>query len=141
LNALKKDKGFTLIEILIVLAVLGILAAVVVPNMTGFLGRGKDRSYEADMRTLQASVDSYYTDTLTRKGSPKYPTGNGTSSDTAAANVYINLSHLVSGNYLRDVPQSASADNTGGSGGSYSWYIDSKGIVKSVPTYVAGVYP
>lgn len=140
MNALRKDKGFTLIEILIVLAVLGILAAVVVPNMTGFLGRGKDRSYEADQRVVQTAVDAYYTDTLTRPGSPKYPTGNGTSG-SASTSTYINMTHLVSGNYLKNVPQSASADNPGASGGSYSWYIDANGLVQSSPTYVAGVYP
>lgn len=140
MNALRKDKGFTLIEILIVLAVLGILAAVVVPNMTGFLGRGKDRSYEADQRIVQTAVDAYYTDTLTRPGSPKYPTGNGTSGGVST-NTYINLTHLVSGKYLRDAPQSASANNGASGTGSYSWYVDADGLVKSSPTYVAGVYP
>jgi prepilin-type N-terminal cleavage/methylation domain-containing protein len=136
----RKEGGFTLIEILIVLAVLGILMAVVVPNLTGFLGRGKDRAYESDRRVLQAAVDAYYTDTLARPGTPKYPTGNGTGG-AAGTNTYINMTQLVQGKYLRDVPQSASSDNPGGSGGSYSWYVDSNGLVQSVPTYVSGVYP
>ncbi len=136
----RKENGFTLIEILIVLSVLGVLAAIVMPNMTGFLGRGKDRSYEADRRVLQASVDSYYTDTLSRKGTPKFPTVNGTAGN-AGTNTYVNLTHLVSGNYLREVPQSASSDNPGASGGSYSWYVDANAVVQSVPAYVTGVYP
>lgn len=138
----RRQGGFTLIEILIVLAVLGILAAVVVPNLTGFLGRGKDRSYEADQRVVQTAVDAYYTDKLTRPGSPKYPTGNGTSG-SAGTNTYINMTHLVDGNYLKNVPQSSSSNNpgAGASPGSYSWYIDANGLVQSSPTYVAGVYP
>ncbi len=138
----RKEGGFTLIEILIVLAVLGILAAVVVPNLTGFLGRSKDRSYEGDKNVLQAAVNAYYTDTLARPGKPKYPTVNGTSG-SASANTYINVTHLVSGNYLNAVPQSASTDNPGyaSSGGSYSWYVDTNGIVTSAPTFTANVYP
>ncbi|MDP2662773.1 MAG: type II secretion system protein [Dehalococcoidia bacterium] len=135
----KKDGGFTLVEILIVLAVLGILAAVVAPNLTGFLGRGKDQAYVADQGVLQAAVNSYYTDTLAARGS-KYPTVNGTAG-AAGANTYINMTHLVSGNYLTGVPLSASGNNPGGSSGSYSWYVFSTGVVTSTPVYVSGVYP
>ena len=140
MKGLRGDKGFTLIEILIVLAVLGILAAVVAPNLTGFLGRSRDRSYETDKQVLQAAVNSYYTDPLARPGKSKYPTGNGTGG-SAATNTYVNLTQMVSGSYLTGVPQSASADNPGGSSGSYSWYVDSNGLVQSLPTYVSGVYP
>ncbi len=137
----RKQGGFTLVEILIVLAVLGILAAVVVPNLTGFLGRGKDRSYTADQNTLQSAVNAYYTDTLARPGKgAKYPTVNG-SGGTAGSNTYVNMTHLVSGNYLTSVPTSSSTDNPGGSAGTYSWYVDANGLVQSSPTYVSGVYP
>ena len=137
----RSEGGFTLVEILIVLAVLGILAGVVVPNLTGFLGRGKDRSYTADQNVLQAAVNAYYTDTLARPGTGvKYPTVDG-SGGAAGANTYVNMTHLVSGNYLTGVPTSASTDNPGGSTGSYSWYVDANGLVQSSPTYVTGTYP
>lgn len=72
------EKGFTLIEIIIVLAVLGVLAAVVVPNVSGFLGRGKERGWNSDRDTLQAAVDSYRTDVAHRAaaGNP-WPTLGG----------------------------------------------------------------
>lgn len=67
------EKGFTLIELIIVLAVLGVLAAVVIPNVSGFLGRGKERAWGADRDILQAAVDSYRTDIGKRAGNP-WPT-------------------------------------------------------------------
>lgn len=137
----RREAGFTLIEILIVLAVLGILAAVVVPNMTGFLGRGKDRSYEADRRTIQAAVDAYYTDTVSRPGRPRFPTGSGGTGGAAGTATYVNVSQLVTGKYLREAPQSASSDNGASGSGSYSWYVDADGLVQSSPVYASGVYP
>ncbi len=70
------EKGFTLVELIIVLAVLGVLAAVVIPNVTGFLGRGKERAWGADRDILQAAVDTYRTDIGKRAGNP-WPTLGG----------------------------------------------------------------
>src|SRR3989304_521964 len=72
LSLRKGEKGFTLIEIMIVLAVLAILAAVVVPNVAGFLARGKERAWDADRNILQAAVDSWRTDISKRSGN-KWP--------------------------------------------------------------------
>lgn len=137
------SKGFTLVEILIVMALLGIMMAIVVPNLGGFLGRGKDRAYDSDQRIVQAAANAYYTDTSTRPGARKYPTGDG-SGGAVNTNHYINMDHLVSGGYLADVPQSATTNNTTASGkgtGTYSWYVDGEGKVKSSPTYTSGIYP
>ncbi len=38
-NIFKRDAGFTLIEILIAIALLAVISAIIVPNVTGFLGR------------------------------------------------------------------------------------------------------
>jgi prepilin-type N-terminal cleavage/methylation domain-containing protein len=79
------EKGFTLVEIIIVLAVIAVLAAVVIPNVTGFLGRGKERGWGADRDILQAAVDSYRTDIGKRAGNPWPTLGGliGTPSDDA----------------------------------------------------------
>ncbi len=70
------EKGFTLIEIIIVLAVMAVLAAVIIPSVTGHLGRAKERGWEADRNILQAAVDSYRTDIDRRAGNP-WPTLGG----------------------------------------------------------------
>ena len=50
------QKGFTLIEVLVVVAILGILAAVVVPRIGGLLGEGKQEAAETELRTIQIAV-------------------------------------------------------------------------------------
>lgn len=56
------QQGFTLVELLVVIAILAILVAVVVPNFTGLIGRGKTEANKAELLTIQTIVDSYMAD-------------------------------------------------------------------------------
>ncbi|MBI4215975.1 MAG: prepilin-type N-terminal cleavage/methylation domain-containing protein [Chloroflexi bacterium] len=141
----KSERGFTLVEILIVLAVLAVLGAVVVPQVTGFLGRGKERAYDGDRRILQAAVDAWRTDVRSRVGNP-WPTIGGTVGAAATA-TYIDIGALATGNYLKGADVVASADKTKNTtatqtvSGSYGWYLDTGGVVKSDPVFAADTYP
>jgi len=53
------QKGFTLIEIMIVVVILGILAALVVPNMIGKAGEARQTAAAADIRAIANSLDMY----------------------------------------------------------------------------------
>lgn len=53
------DAGFSLIELLIVILVLGILATVVVFSVRGITDNGQDSACETDQRTLATAVESY----------------------------------------------------------------------------------
>ena len=55
---LNSEAGFTLTELLIVVAILGVLVAVVLPNFTGLLGNAKTNSGEAELNILQTAVDA-----------------------------------------------------------------------------------
>jgi prepilin-type N-terminal cleavage/methylation domain-containing protein len=64
----RTDAGFTLVELLIVLAILGILLAIAVPSYLGFTHRATDATAKANLRAALPSVEAYYTDNKTYVG-------------------------------------------------------------------------
>lgn len=57
---LNKEEGFTLVELLIVIAILGILIALAVPRMSGISDSARDRAIEANKRTLVSAATMWY---------------------------------------------------------------------------------
>ncbi len=51
-------KGFTLIEIAIVIVIIGILTAIAIPNFVKLLGRSKEASVVANMHTTQVTLET-----------------------------------------------------------------------------------
>ena len=52
------EEGFTLVELLIVLAILAVLVAVVLPNFTGLLGGSQTTAADAENVIVQTAVDA-----------------------------------------------------------------------------------
>ena len=57
-RSLKKEAGFTLVELLVVVGIIVALAAVIVPNVARFTGSGEAASAEGEFDTIQAAIDT-----------------------------------------------------------------------------------
>jgi len=59
----RKNQGFTLIEVLIVMVILGLLAALVGPRMFGKVGKSKQKAAKAQISLFETALDTYKLDT------------------------------------------------------------------------------
>ncbi len=67
-NHFKNARGFTLVELLIVMVIIGLLAALVGPKMFGKVGKSKQKAAKAQITLFETALDTYRLDV------GKYPT-------------------------------------------------------------------
>ncbi|WP_434632316.1 prepilin-type N-terminal cleavage/methylation domain-containing protein [Thermoanaerobacterium thermosaccharolyticum] len=105
----KDEKGFTLIELIVVIAILGILAAIAVPRVTTSLNNAKTNANKASLKIIQDAVERYHVE-----NDNAYP---------------ADLQTLVTKGYLDSLPKTAEGHDF--------IYNSSTGVV-SIPSGDAG---
>ena len=108
----KKDAGFTLIELMIVMAIIGVLAMVAVPSYIQAIKHAREAVLMEDLRTMRAAIDSY---TMDKQKAPQA------------------LDDLIQDGYLKSLPKDPMTNST------TTWQADSSDAMHSLDQTDPGV--
>jgi general secretion pathway protein G len=92
------ERGFTLIELMVVILIIGLLATIVVQNLRNATDKAKRVKAQADISQIKSGLDRYYLD------AGSYPTSDQGLSALIAAPTGGNIPKDWQGPYLEKVP-------------------------------------
>lgn len=73
-NASSTQKGFTLVEIMVVVAIVGILASIAFPSYTNYVKKGKAAEATSTLADLRVKMEQFFQDNRTYEGGACAPT-------------------------------------------------------------------
>ncbi len=108
----KQDAGFTLLELMIVMAIIGILATLAVPSFIGALKSAREAVLKEDLHVMRAAIDSY---TMDKQKAPQ------------------SLDDLIQSGYLRSIPEDPMTKSN------ETWVTDTSDALSSVDQTDSGI--
>lgn len=117
----KIAKGFTLIEMMIVVAIISILAAIAIPNYNNYVRRSKLTEAASTLSDLRVRMEQYYQD---NRNYGSTGTTCGTTMPTAPAVKYFTYTCVTSSSAQAYTITAASADVSLGANGAYTYTLD-----------------
>jgi general secretion pathway protein G len=108
----RQDAGFTLVELMIVMAIIGVLAVVAVPSYISAIKHAREAVLKEDLHILRTAIDSY---TMDKQKAPQA------------------LDDLVQEGYLKTIPEDPMTRST------TTWVTDTSDTLSSVDQTDAGI--
>jgi general secretion pathway protein G len=108
----KHEAGFTLVELMIVMAIIGVLAMVAVPSYISAIKHAKEAVLKEDLHTLRAAIDSY---TMDKQKAPQ------------------SLDDLIQDGYLKSIPEDPMTKST------TTWVTDTSDSMHSLDQTDPGI--
>lgn len=118
--------GFSLLELLIAIAIVGVLSALLLASFIGIRAKGRDAQRKADIRQLQTGLQLYYSDQnaypIQATVTPAAP--GGAALNTPPCTTPAPLATGPTKIYVRKIPCDPMNDTTYWNGGKYYYYSD-----------------
>ena len=94
---MKKSKGFTLIELMIVVAIIGILSAIAIPKFADLIRKSNEGATKGNLGAIRSAISIYYGEL---EGWFPVPTANGASATAGTLGAILTMQN---GKYLKDL--------------------------------------